>query len=334
MIGNLRDEIEAAAVSALVLFDEGVPNLETRLADLCRGLPVQLVAHAGECSDQEVERVLSLGHGAGVVAGVGGGKTLDTAKAVAWRLRCPVYVVPTIAASDAPCSALSVFYDEQGHVVRDEFLPSNPALVLIDSEIIAQAPARFLSAGIGDALATFYEAESCRKSGAANCLGVPGASAAYVIAAACRDILFEHGVAAVIDCEQNRVSDALEQIIEANILLSGIGFESGGVAAAHAIHHGLAQLPETHGCLHGEKVAIGILVGLLLNDDIAEFERVRRFLEQVRLPTSLSSLGLERASTQQLRIIAERACREGEIIHNEPFTVSEATVIAALEVLV
>ena len=268
-----------------------------------------------------------------LIVGIGGGKTLDTAKSVASRLNIQVVIVPTIAASDAPCSALSVFYDNDGRVAFDEFLHRNPDLVLVDTEIIAQAPSRFLAAGIGDALATYYEAQACRRSGAANCMAVPGAAVAYAIARECREILFEHGREALADNDRQRVSHDLEQVIEANILLSGVGFESGGVAAAHAIHHGLAEMPETHHYLHGEKVALGILVGLILEQATQEFETVRDFLGQVRLPTSLSALGLHDVTDAQLQSIAARACREGEIMHNEPMPVTQADVVAALKQL-
>lgn len=123
---------------------------------------------------------------------------------------------------------------------------------------------------------------------------------------------------------------ALERVVEANILLSGIGFESGGVAAAHAIHHGLCDLDDVHHHLHGEKVAIGVLAGLLLHGDHAEFRRVREFCRAVRLPVRLADIGIAQITPEKLRIVAERACRAGEIIHNEPMPVTPAMVVAAL----
>ncbi|MFT5940151.1 MAG: glycerol dehydrogenase [Paraglaciecola sp.] len=67
----------------------------------------------------------------------------------------------------------------------------------------------------------------------------------------------EYGRYAKLACEQDVVTPALEHIVEANTLLSGLGFESGGLAAAYAIDNGLTILPATHNYYHGEKVAVG-----------------------------------------------------------------------------
>jgi len=323
---------------AAVLVDRGIYDmLEGALSMALQGnVEAQLIRHGGECSESEIAALsASARAGAGdVIIGVGGGKALDTAKAAARDLGLPVIIFPTIAASDAPCSALAVVYNDDGTVAYDTFLPRNPDLVLVDTALIAKAPARFLAAGIGDALATFYEADSCRRSGASNCMKMPGVSLAFEVAGTCRETIFEFGPAAIAACDAGEVSSALERVVEANILLSGIGFESGGVAAAHAIHHGLCELEEVHHHLHGEKVAIGVLAGLKLHGQDEEFRRVREFCQLVRLPTRLADIGIVDASEEKLAIVAKRACRPGEIIHNEPIPVTEGMVVAALKALI
>ncbi|WP_230722320.1 glycerol dehydrogenase [Martelella mediterranea] len=334
---RLDREIEGFAPHALILLDAGVydrfaPELRSHLA---KGRAT-LVRFAGECSLDAIAEAGAQARevSAGVIVGMGGGKALDTAKSVADDLSLPVMIVPTIAASDAPCSALSVVYNPDGSVSHDRFLPRNPDLVLVDTAIIAKAPPRFLAAGIADALATWYEAASCERSGANNCLGLPGISLAYTIAATCRETIMTCGVEALADCARGEVSPALESIVEANILLSGLGFESGGVATAHAVHHGLSQLDEVHHYLHGEKVAIGILTGLLMQGDMDEYDRVRTFMLRAGLPTHLAEIGIADVTPEKLSIIAERACRPGEIIYNEPGPVTREMVIRALEQLV
>jgi len=312
------------------------PELEPRLRPAFgEDMHPVAVRHGGECSETEVEYVLELAVASScdLIVGIGGGKVLDTAKVVAHRLGVPVVIVPTIAASDAPCSALAVVYRDNGTVAYDLFLPRNPDLVLVDTRLIACAPSRFLAAGIGDALATFYEAEACRQSGAHNCMGLPGAYLAYAIASRCRDEIFAFGEEALVQCDRNEPGPALERIVEANILLSGIGFESGGVATAHAIHHGLCELDDVHNYLHGEKVAIGVLAGLLMAGAVEEYERVRRFCHSVRLPTRLSDIGIVDVTEEKLAIIARRATREGEIIHNEPMPITDDMVVSALKAL-
>ncbi len=333
VLERLGDEVALYGRRALVVVDGGVfAMLEPVVRRALAGLDAEIVRHGGECSLAEIARLGRRVPDAQVVIGIGGGKALDTAKAVADDLKATSVVVPTIAASDAPCSALAVIYNEDGTVAFDRFLPRNPDLVMVDTQVIAGAPARFLAAGIGDALATWYEADACRRSGASNCLGVPGIGVAHTIARACRDAIFEAGPAAMAECDARQAGPAMERVVEANILLSGIGFESGGVAAAHAIHHGLCELDDVHGKLHGEKVAVGVLAGLKLHGDEAEFQRVEAFCRQVRLPTRLADLGIA-VTDEKLEKVAARACRAGEIIHNEPMPVSPAMVVAALRAL-
>lgn len=337
-LAELGREARGFGTKAVVLLDRGIHDLllPAVTAALDGQVESEILRHGGECSEAQIAVLVERATAAGatLLIGAGGGKALDTAKAAARDLGLPVIVVPTIAASDAPCSALAVIYTEDGAVAYDTFLPSNPDIVLVDTALIARAPARFLAAGIGDALATYYEAESCRQSGAFNCMGMPGVSLAYEVARFCRETIFAHGAAALEDCDADRAGPALERVVEANILLSGIGFESGGVAAAHAIHHGLCELEDVHHHLHGEKVAIGVLAELLLHGAEEEFERVRAFCRSVRLPTRLAEIGIAEASEEKLAIVARRACRAGEIIHNEPMPIREEAVIAALRALI
>ncbi|MEP7453936.1 glycerol dehydrogenase [Phyllobacterium sp. SB3] len=339
--GAIRLLGQEAAVfgnKAALLLDRGVFDLIEKdiAAAFENAVPVGIIRHGGECSEREIALLVARARdiGADVIIGAGGGKALDTAKAAARDLALPIIIFPTIAASDAPCSALAVIYNDDGSVAYDTFLPRNPDLVLVDTALIAKAPARYLAAGIGDALATFYEAESCRQSGASNCMKIQGASLAFEVARSCRDTIFKYGVAALADCDANTAGPALERVVEANILLSGIGFESGGVAAAHAIHHGLCELDDVHHHLHGEKVAIGVLAGLQLHGLEDEFRRVREFCLSVRLPARLADIGIVEPTEDKLKIVARRACRKGEIIHNEPILVTEDMVIAALKTLI
>lgn len=288
-----------------------------------------------ECSDKEIARVTAAAKKAGcdVMIGMGGGKTLDTARIAADTLKIPVINVPTIAATDAPTSAVSVIYTEDGVFDRVIFLPSNPQAVIVDTAVIAQAPVRFLVSGMGDALATWFEAESCSKSFSMNVAGGHSSMTGLALAHLCYDTLLEYGEAGKIANETRCVTPAFEHVVEANILLSGLGFESGGIGAAHAIHNGLTALPQTHKMYHGEKVAFGLLASLFLTDKaIATIDEVYYFCETVGLPTTLADLGLpEDISDAELMKAAEKACLPGESIHNEPTPVSPASVLAAMK---
>ena len=174
------------------------------------------------------------------------GKIFDTAKAAAYYEKTPVLICPTIASTDAPCSALSVIYTDEGVFEEYLFLPKNPDLVLMDTDVITASPVRLTVAGMGDALATYFEARACVTKGAGTCAGGLSTEAAYALAKLCFDTLMNEGVKAKIALDAGVCTKAVEKVIEANTLLSGIGFESCGLAGAHAIHNGLTVLPECH----------------------------------------------------------------------------------------
>jgi len=298
-----------------------------------KGISCVFETFGGECCDAEIERLKAavLSAGCDVVMAVGGGKVIDAGKAVAALIKVPVVVVPTIAATDAPCSALSVIYTEEGVFDRYFILPQNPNLVLVDTSIIARAPVRFLVSGMGDALATWFEAASCAQAAAQNIPGGRTTTAALRLARLCYEILIEYGEQARLAAECGVVTPALEKIVEANTLLSGIGFESSGLAAAHAIHDGLTVLEETHHAYHGEKVSFGTLAHLVLEDHPREeMEEVLDFCIRVGLPITLGQLGVKEISPEKIKKVAEKVCEPGMMIHNMPFPVSPDMVYDAI----
>ncbi len=299
-------------------------------------IKVSLEKFEGECSDEEIARLVAEAKALGVdvVVGIGGGKTVDTAKAVAHELKTPVAIVPTLASTDAPCSALSVIYTAEGAFKRYLVLNKNPDLVLVDTKVVANAPARFLVAGMGDALATWFEAKSCQQSYAANMSGNVGSMTAYALAELCLETLLEYGLEAKLACEAQAVVPALEHVVEACTLLSGLGFESGGLATAHALHNGLTAQEATHAYFHGELVTIGTLASLFLTDESSDtIEMMFSFCETIGLPTTLAGIGLQDVTDETLMQVASLACAEGETIHNEPFKVTPEKVFYALKTM-
>ncbi|MFH1059579.1 MAG: glycerol dehydrogenase [Pseudomonadota bacterium] len=308
-----------------------LPPLMPGLSEKC---DVTVETFGRQCSDAEIARLLGLCRAAGaeLVVGLGGGKTLDAAKAVAHQAGLPVISAPTIASTDAPCSSVCVVYTDDGVFQRADILPTNPNVVLVDTQVIAAAPARFLAAGMGDALATWFEAESCRIQRAPNIAGALGSTTAYALARLCYDILREYGPMALAANAAGAVTPALDRVVEANTLLSGLGFESAGLAAAHALHNGLTALAPTHAYYHGEKVAFGALAALFLTDrPPALIEEVYDFCAAVGLPTTLAGLGLAGVSDAQLMQVARKACAPEDTLHNEPHAVSPALVMDAIK---
>ncbi|NUR58073.1 MAG: glycerol dehydrogenase [Catenulispora sp.] len=315
------------------------PSAERLLADTWRatfndvGTDYGVHRFGGECSRAEIRRISEAARnaGAGVVVGAGGGKALDAARAAADDLALPFVSCPTAASNDAPCSALSVVYSEAGEFEAYQLVARNPALVLVDSSAVVRAPARLFSAGMGDALATWYEARTCVAGHVKNMRGGASTRSAAALAELCHRTLLADGPAALSAVRQQLLTPAVERLIEANTLLSGLGFESSGLAAAHAVHNGLTAAPQTHEFLHGEKVAFGVLTQLVLEGaPDTELDQVLEFCCAVGLPVTLGGLGLAGIDRALVRTIAERTVAPGETVHNEPFAVDAAMVADAL----
>ncbi|GLY56022.1 MAG: glycerol dehydrogenase [Cellulosimicrobium funkei] len=269
--------------------------------------------------------------GADVIVGIGGGSTIDAVKA-AGHLRGIRWVsVPTVASTDAPCSALSVIYTEDGAFEEYRFFPHNPDLVLVDTGLVANAPVKFLVAGVGDALATWIEARAVAEANASTMAGGLPLVTGTALAQLSWDILWENALPAIDAVKDHLVTPAVEKVVEANTLLSGLGFESGGLAAAHAIHNGLTAAPQTHGLTHGQKVNIGSVTQLVLEGaPTEEIEEFVRFTTRVGLPNTLTEIGLTADDVHDLTRVAESATAEGETIHAMPFPVRVPELVDAL----
>lgn len=297
---------------------------------------IRVERFGGECCEAEIARLSAFvqAEKAQVVVGMGGGKVIDTAKITADRAGLPVIVVPTIASTDAPCSGCAVSYSADGIFEKVHYQRMNPAIVLVDMDILAKAPVRFLVAGMGDALATWFEARSCATTSSVNECGGLGTLTGNSLARLCYDLLLEYGLAAKKENEAEVAGPALQRIAEANILLSGIGFESGGLAAAHAIHNGLTVLPETHAFYHGEKVAFGLIAGLRLTGAPQhEIDQVVTFCQSVGLPTQLSHLGISSQNHQGLMAAAQKTTEPGSSIHHEGEGITAERVYDALRAM-
>jgi glycerol dehydrogenase len=287
----------------------------------------------GACTWDEINRVLGIAKEGSYdfIIGLGGGKTLDTARVVAKKLGVKFIAAPTIAATDAPTASACVVYSDEGSVV-DYFTTSNPDYVLMDTRIVAEAPARFLVSGMGDALATWFEADTCDRSYFQNICGGFNLRAIMSLAELCYKTLLEYGRAAKIACENNLVSRELEYIVEANTLLSGLGFESGGLSTAHGIHDCLCNLAGTHAYYHGEKVAFGTLAGLFLESrPQSVIDEVYAFCNSVGLPTTLAQIGLADVTGGELETAIQPVFdNKDSYLHNVRFELTPGAIIAAI----
>jgi len=296
-------------------------------------LNIHIDVFGGECCEEEISKTaaVAVNNGCGIIVAFGGGKTIDAAKAVAHELELPVIIIPTAASTDAPCSAVSVVYEPDGRVKKVLKLKSNPQAVIVDTEIVAKAPVSLLVSGMGDALATWFEADSVWRTQQNNVLGARPVRTAHALARLCYETIAEYGVLAKQACEQGVVTPALEYVVEANTLLSGLGFESGGLAAPHGIHNGLTVLAGTHHHMHGEKVAYGLLTSLFLTGKSAQtIKEVYALFAEIGLPTTLAGIGLADISRDELMEAAIATCSPGNNIYHEAGEITAERVCDAM----
>jgi glycerol dehydrogenase len=287
-----------------------------------------------DCSDTTLANLKRavLEHQADFIIGVGGGKALDTAKLLAYQCHLPIVTIPTSAATCAAWTALSNIYSEQHAFLYDVGLARCPDLLVLDYDLIATAPQRLLVAGIGDAIAKWYEA-SVSSGHSEKTLLISAVQQARVL----RDILFQKSATAL----ENPSGAEWQEVVDAAVLMAGVIGGIGGAqcrtVAAHAVHNGLTHLLASHHALHGEKVAFGILVQLRLEEMVqgnqlaaTSRQQLLRFYEQIGLPQTLADLGLAEISIAQLQSAAEVACAETSDIHRLPFPVVPSQLMAAM----
>lgn len=305
-----------------------------RLSDSLKDAGIEVVSqewYGGECSWRNIERLCDKFriNPPDFIIGVGGGRALDAAKVIAYRLGRPMVSVPTIAATCAALTAISIINTDEGVFQEVCYEASPPHLVLVDPQIIAHAPVRLLTAGIGDTLAKWFELEATSRKDEK---GEAVVAAALSMARLAYDLLLKHGVSARESIDRKEVTASLEQVIDANILLSGLASNLGGAqcrnAAAHSIYSGLTILPEVHQMYHGEVVAFGILVQLVLDGKQDVAEQLIPYYRELGLPVCFSELGVASLNEEELNAVA-RASVDVPDMKNMPYPVTVEMVVDA-----
>ena len=357
---NLGYFVSTFGKKALLIADPFALGLvKDKLAATQAKYGVELVSSGdmfkGECSRTAVKALqeFAKANACDCTIGLGGGKAIDTAKCVAAGDN--LIICPTIAATDAPTSHSAVLYKDNHEFDDYAYFRQSPSVVLIDTTVIANAPARFLVSGMGDALSTYFEARANVQSVSNVNAGLPcganratgellgyGTHTAAALAELCYRNLISDGYKAKVACECHAVTPAFEKIVETNILLSGLGFESGGLAGAHAMHDGLTVVHDIHlNNFHGEVVAFGtICQSVLENSPEEELYEVLDFCDSVGLPICLEDLMTNKKTgevirssltDEELKAVAEKTCIPDESIHNMPFKVTPDMIVACIK---
>ncbi|RJG05436.1 glycerol dehydrogenase [Noviherbaspirillum cavernae] len=294
------------------------------------GITARHARFPGECTAAVIGGLAEEAASSGIdmVIGFGGGKTIDTAKGVAKALGCRLFIVPSIASNDSPTSRLIVLYNEQHMVAGVETMVRNPDVVLVDTAIIARAPARFFIAGLGDALSKKFEAAQCHLAGGKNFFGTESLSTARLLADRCHDTILEFGLDAVAQVQVHGTpNEAVERCVEASVLLSGLGFESGGLSLSHALTRGFTAHAQLSRFLHGELVGFGTIVQLIAEDrSAAEVRKHARFCHSLGLPVRFADMDVAHISDVELADIAQKTCAAPYIGNLQPAADAERIV--------
>jgi len=289
---------------------------------------------SGECTKEESSAIEDeiRKSGCDIVVGFGGGKCLDVAKGAAAHLGMRVIACPTVCSCDAPTSACSVWYDKEGVCVGFDLWPTNPDAVIVDTGIMVTAPEAMLKAGIGDALATYIEARASNNAHATTCASGTPTMSVMALSKLCFDTLFDTAETALIAVKAGVVTPAFERLVEACTLLSGIGWESGGLTTAHQLGNNLSSFPEAHRHMHGEKVCFGLITQLTLDPDIKteELYMVVDFMVRLGLPVTLSDISMGDVSKERIMEFCVANTGAGSFSANHCFPVTAKDLYNAM----
>jgi glycerol dehydrogenase len=298
---------EIGGKPAIVIDSDVLAIVVDRLQRLLGDMPHILLPFSSEVTVPEMEALArtAKSQGAEMIVGIGGGKALDAAKGVALRCGTRFISVPSVASNDGPIGMALAVYDEHHRIAAIEVMPRSPGAVIVDTELIAGAPAHFLRCGIGDALAKTFEAEASVRDGGTSAHHAPQLRIGLYIADGCYRTIREHGAAAMAVAGSGVPNAAFEAVVEANILMAGLGFENGGLGLAHGLTRGLVRTPIIDQAPHGLHVAYGLLVQFAVEERSEAFiADIEEFYREIGLPLSFTDLGCSTVSHEQITAIA------------------------------
>ena len=269
---------------------------------------------------------------ADMIFAIGGGKALDTCKALGEKIDKPVFTFPTIASTCAATTAVAIMYYPDGRFKEPFFLKKPPIHAFLHTEILAHAPSRYLWAGMGDTYAKYYEASiSSRNETLSHYL-----SLGVTISQMCVAPILQYGEQALNDNKEGNSSPQLEQILLAVIVTTGIAsnlltkertpdYNSG---LAHGVCYGLTVFPQVEkNHLHGEIVAYGMLITLLCDGQREEYKKLRNFHEKVGLPVKLQDLEISKEEIRSIFIDIKSASD----VKHYPYQITDQMLEEAVE---
>ena len=312
---------------------------EPQIRKAVEGSGIEIIGtfwYGGEASRENMDMLRPQVADADMIFAVGGGKAIDTCKVLAHETNRPFFTFPTIASNCAASSALAIVYNEDGSFCDFVHFLQSAKHVFLDTDIMAQAPIRFLWAGIGDTYAKFYEVSISARGERLEQFRAAGVTLCRM----CLDTMREHGASAL---EANRAGQStydLEQVVLTIVITTGwvsmlVARDhtmdyNGGVA--HAFYYGLCSLPgfaDDEKRLHGVVVALGVLMLLLVDGREGECRQLQDFNRTVNLPTCLQDVDI---TVDDVRRAAPEILRDADLEHY-PYQVTEDMLVRAAEKL-
>ena len=285
-----------AVVGGVTGMSKGLPSLTAALADTDMELLCAL-PFGGACTQRAMDTLaekLALMK-PDFLVGMGGGKAIDTAKGVAHQLGVPLVSMPTLVSNCAPITALSVVYKDEGPFDRFQFFDAPPALTLVDLMIAAAAPAKYFRAGMGDTLAKHLESTFSARNDELGVTLDHMSSIGLALSTTCYEPILRYGRRALDEAERGEAGSAMEicarSVIVSAGLVSLMANDDYNCALAHATCYGLQLFPHVeHEFLHGDLVAYGALVQLVVDGQIDKARELHDFLITLGTPVTLREM--------------------------------------------
>lgn len=266
-----------------------------------------------------------------VIIGIGGGRVLDLVKAIGNQINLPVVTIPTIPATCAAWSALSVIYKENGEQDKYIRLENSPNLILADKEILSRAPIRYINSGVADTIVKWYEIAPNLKNNKNDFY----LRLQLKICELALEFLKEDYIKAYrkeeLFSEPYLINNAIDSII---MLAGSAGSINGSVpygGLAHPFYNSSTKVYETNSMLHGEKVIFGLLVQLVLEKksekEIVEFIE---WMQLLKLPTTLKELEIESEIELKVNKIAKGIIESVGDYSGLDYKINENHVIEAI----
>ncbi|MGW2032326.1 iron-containing alcohol dehydrogenase family protein [Streptomyces sp. NPDC001761] len=217
------------------------------------------------------------------VVGLGGGKIIDCAKFAAARVGLPLVAVPTNLAHDGLCSPVATLDNDAG---RGSYGVPNPIAAVIDLDVIREAPARFVRAGIGDAISNINAVADWELANRINGEQIDGLAAAMARQAGEAVLRHPGGIG----------DNTFLQVLAEALVLTGVAMSISGDSrpasgSCHEINHAFDLLYPKRAAAHGEQCGLGAAFAMYLRGAHEESAYMAEVLRRHGLPVLPEELG-------------------------------------------